>query len=107
MPFHDVPRFPRGFRCASTNCGIKPEGKDLSLFASEVPAAAAAVFTRNHVAGAPVIVGRELLRGGRLQAIVVNSKVSNVGTGEEGVAKARRMGAAASAARPAPWPSRW
>ncbi|MHB1194935.1 MAG: bifunctional glutamate N-acetyltransferase/amino-acid acetyltransferase ArgJ [Longimicrobiales bacterium] len=98
MPFHDVPRFPRGFRCASTNCGIKPEGKDLSLFASEVPAAAAAVFTRNHVAGAPVIVGRELVRGGRLQAIVVNSKVSNVGTGEEGVAKARRMGAAAAAA---------
>ena len=98
MPFHDVPRFPRGFRCASTNCGIKPEGKDLSLFASEAPAAAAAVFTRNHVAGAPVIVGRDLVRGGRLQAIVVNSKVSNVGTGEDGVARARRMGAAAGAA---------
>lgn len=98
MPFHDVPRFPRGFRCASTNCGIKPQGKDLSLFASEVPAAAAAVFTRNQVAGAPVLVGRELIRGGRLQAIVVNSKVSNVGTDQEGVEKARRMGAAAAAA---------
>ncbi len=98
MPFHETPRFPRGFRCASTNCGIKPEGKDLSLFASEVPATAAAVFTRNHVAGAPILVGRELLRGGRLQAVVVNSRVSNVGTGEEGVARARRMGAAAAAA---------
>lgn len=98
MPFHHVPRFPRGFRCASTNCGIKAEGKDLSLFASEAPAAAAAVFTRNHVAGAPVLVGRELLREGRLQAVVVNSRVSNVGTGEEGVANARRMGAAAAAA---------
>jgi len=98
MTFHDTPRFPRGFRCASTNCGIKAEGKDLSLFASTVPAAAAAVFTRNHVAGAPILVGRELLRGGRLQAVVVNSRVSNVGTGEEGVARARRMGAAAAAA---------
>ena len=98
MTLHEQPRFPLGFRCAATNCGIKAEGKDLSLFASDVPAAAAAVFTRNHVAGAPVLVGRELIRGGRLQAVVVNSRVSNVGTGEEGVARARRMGAAAARA---------
>jgi glutamate N-acetyltransferase/amino-acid N-acetyltransferase len=98
MPLHDIPRFPRGFRCASTNCGIKAEGNDLSLFASEVPAVAAAVFTRNQVPGAPVVVGREVIQGGRLQAVVVNSRVSNVGTGADGVAKARRMGAAAAAA---------
>jgi len=98
MPFHDLPRFPLGFRCASTNCGIKAEGNDLSLFASDVPAAAAAVFTRNQVPGAPVVVGREIVRGGRLQAVVVNSRVSNVGTGAEGLARARRMGAAAAAA---------
>lgn len=98
MPFHAAPRFPLGFRCSSIHCGIKPQGKDLSLFASEVPAAAAAVFTRNQVAGAPIVVGRELIRGGRLQAVVVNSKVSNVGNGAEGVARARRMGAAAAAA---------
>jgi glutamate N-acetyltransferase/amino-acid N-acetyltransferase len=98
MPFHDTPRFPRGYRCASTNCGIKAEGNDLSLFASDVPAAAAAVFTRNQVPGAPVVVGRELVRGRRLQAVVVNSRVSNVGTGAEGLARARRMGAAAAAA---------
>jgi len=98
MTLHDDPRFPRGFRCASVNCGIKTEGKDLSLFASEVPAAASAVFTRNHVAGAPVVVGRELIRGGRLQAVVVNSRVSNVGTGEDGIARARRMGVAAARA---------
>jgi len=98
MPPHDSPRFPRGFRCASMNCGIKAEGNDLSLFASEVPAAAAAVFTRNQVPGAPVVVGREIVRGGRLQAVVVNSRVSNVGNGPAGVAMARRMGAAAAAA---------
>lgn len=96
MAFHERPVFPRGFRSASRNCGLKPSGYDLSLFASEVPAAAAAVFTRNRFPGAPVIVGRELIRRGRLSGIVVNSKVSNVGTGEAGILNARRMGIAAS-----------
>ena len=62
--FHDRPVFPRGFRCASRNVGLKPKAKDLALFASDVDAAAAAVFTRNHFPGAPVILGRETIRGG-------------------------------------------
>ena len=95
--FHAPPVFPRGFRCASRNCGLKPSAKDLTLFASDVDAAAAAVFTRNHFPGAPVVLGRETIRGGRLRAIVANSKVSNVATGERGVANARRMAAAAAA----------
>lgn len=96
MPFHDQPIFPRGFSCASRNCGLKQEGNDLSIFYSEVPASAAAVFTQNRFPGAPVIVGREIIRAGILRAVVVNSKVSNVGTGEEGLVNARRMGIAAS-----------
>jgi glutamate N-acetyltransferase/amino-acid N-acetyltransferase len=92
-----TPRFPRGFRCASRNCGIKPAGRDLSLFVADSDAAAAAIFTRNQVPGAPVILGRETIRGGVLRAIVVNSRVSNVATGEEGLAHARRMAAAAAA----------
>ena len=55
------PVFPRGFRCASRNVGLKPSAKDLALFASDVDAAAAAVFTRNHFPGAPVILGRETI----------------------------------------------
>src|SRR5687767_11511022 len=94
--FHDPPRFPRGFRCAATLAGLKREGKDLALFASEVECAAAAVFTQNQVPGAPIVLGRELIRRGRLQAVVVNSKVANVGTGQRGVEDARRMGAAAA-----------
>ena len=81
MLFHERAIFPRGFRCASRNVGLKAEAKDLSLFASEVPATAAALFTRNHFPGAPVIVGREIIRHGRLSGVVVNSKVSNVATG--------------------------
>ncbi|HEX6132866.1 MAG TPA: bifunctional glutamate N-acetyltransferase/amino-acid acetyltransferase ArgJ [Longimicrobiales bacterium] len=90
-------RFPRGFRCASRNCGIKQTGRDLSLFVSEIDAAAAAIFTRNQFPGAPVILGRETIRGGVLRAIIVNSRVSNVATGAEGLANARRMAAAAAA----------
>jgi glutamate N-acetyltransferase/amino-acid N-acetyltransferase len=95
--FHEPPRFPRGFRCASRNVGLKPTAKDLTVFVSEVEAQAAALFTRNHFPGAPILLGRETIRGGRLRAIVANSKVSNVATGAEGVANARRMATAAAA----------
>ncbi len=97
MNFHERAVFPRGFRCASRNVGLKPEARDLTLFASDVDAAAAAVFTRNQFPGAPVILGRETIRGGVLRGIVANSKVSNVATGERGVENARRMAAAAAA----------
>jgi glutamate N-acetyltransferase/amino-acid N-acetyltransferase len=96
MDVHPHPVFPRGFRCASRLCGLKSEGKDLALFVSDRDAAAAAVFTRNQFPGAPVILGRETIRGGALRAIVANSKVSNVATGELGVEHARRMARAAA-----------
>jgi glutamate N-acetyltransferase/amino-acid N-acetyltransferase len=97
MSFHDRPVFPAGFRSASRNCGLKPTGKDLALFASDVDCAAAALFTRNHFPGAPIVLGRETMRAGRLRAIVANSKCSNVATGEPGLENARRMAAAAAA----------
>ncbi len=94
--FHDPPVFPRGFRCASRNCGLKPSARDLAIFVSEVDAAAAAVFTRNRFPGAPVTLGRETIKSGRLRAIVANSKCSNVATGARGLENARRMAAAAA-----------
>jgi len=97
MSFHDRPVFPRGFRGASRNCGLKTTGKDLALFVSDVDCAAAALFTRNHFPGAPIILGRETIRAGRLRAIAANSKCSNVATGERGLDNARRMAAAAAA----------
>ena len=93
---HETPRFPRGFRCASRNVGLKPDAPDLALFVSDVDAPAAAVFTRNHFPGAPIILGRETIARGRLRGIVANSKISNVATGEAGLANARRMADAAA-----------
>ena len=95
--FHAIPVFPRGFRCASRNVGLKPSAKDLTLFASDIDATAAAVFTRNHFPGAPVVLGRETIQGGVLRAIIANSKVSNVATGLRGIENAKRMAAAAAA----------
>ena len=96
VKFDDRPAFPRGFRCTSTNCGLKPDAKDLALFVSEKDSSAAAVFTRNHFPGAPVTLGRETIKAGRLRAIVANSKCSNVATGARGLENARRMAAAAA-----------
>ena len=96
MEFHDRPRFPRGIRCASRNCGLKPTAKDLALFVSDTDAAAAALFTRNKFPGAPIVLGRETIKSGRLRAIVANSKYSNVATGDQGIENARRMAAAAA-----------
>lgn len=97
MTFHERATFPRGFSCASRNCGLKPSGKDLALFVSEKDCAAAALFTRNQFPGAPVLLGRETMRGGVLRVIVANSKCSNVATGERGIENARRMAHAAAA----------
>ncbi|MBU1169667.1 MAG: bifunctional glutamate N-acetyltransferase/amino-acid acetyltransferase ArgJ [Proteobacteria bacterium] len=94
MNLHKTPVMPVGFQCASVNCGLKDKGTDLSLFISDVTANAAAVFTQNQFPGAPVILGREIIKKGKLRGIVVNSKVSNVGTGEQGVENARKMGLA-------------
>ncbi len=96
MGYDQPPRLPRGFTCAARNIGLKPDAPDLALFFSEVDAQAAGLFTRNHVVGAPVALGRELIRAGVLRGIVANSKVANVGMGEEGMADARRMAAAAA-----------
>ncbi|MCX5762886.1 MAG: hypothetical protein NTW72_15525, partial [Gemmatimonadetes bacterium] len=40
MTFHTRAVFPRGFHCASRNVGLKPEARDLTLFASDVDAVA-------------------------------------------------------------------
>ena len=96
MKFHTTPAFPRGFRCASRNVGLKPTAKDLTLIVSDLEATAAAVFTRNQFPGAPITLGRETIKGGKLRAIIANSKVSNVATGQQGIDNARRMAAAAA-----------
>ncbi len=80
-----------GFRFGAASAGIKPSRKsDCGLIVADEPATVGAVFTRNRFAAAPVLVGRERVRGGRLQALFVNSGNANACTGGQGLADARR-----------------
>jgi len=82
----------KGFRAAAMHCGIKASGKpDLALLVSDMPANAAAVFTRNKVVGAPIIVGRSHIKAGILRACVTNSGCANVCTGDRGIRDALTM----------------
>ena len=80
-----------GFSWLGINLGIKDASLDFGLIASECECSAAGVFTLNNLPGAPVIVGRENIENGRLQAIVVNSKIANVATGKVGIEDAKNM----------------
>lgn len=86
-----------GFVFGAVKSGIRGKDRlDLALIACTVPATAAAVFTTSQVKAAPVLLGMERIKSGRVQAVLVNSGIANACTGVEGMAKAR--GAAASAA---------
>lgn len=86
-----LPWSPRGFRSCARNIGIRDETLDFTVIASDVPAAAAAMFTQNRFCGAGVIVGREHVADGQLQAFVINSKNANVATGEQGLQNIREV----------------
>jgi glutamate N-acetyltransferase/amino-acid N-acetyltransferase len=85
---------PKGFRFAGIHSGLRasePGRLDLALIVSDVPAAAAGVFTQNRVAAAPVYVCKERLPRSDAHGIVVCSGNANACTGEQGMRDARRM----------------
>lgn len=75
-----------GYKASAVRAGIKKEGRDLVLIASDVSASAAAVYTRNRVQAAPIGICRANLATsrGRARAVVVNSGNANACTGEKG-----------------------
>lgn len=80
----------KGFRAAGVPARIKYEGRnDVALIVADAPCSAAAVFTTNKVAAAPVVYDREIAKGGRAQAILANSGCANACTGEGGLADAK------------------
>jgi glutamate N-acetyltransferase/amino-acid N-acetyltransferase len=84
--------FPQGFTATGVKAGVKKSGKeDVAVIYSTVPAQAAAVFTTNLMAGAPVKISQAVLKSGAAQAFVVNSGCANACTGEQGLADAQEM----------------
>ncbi|MBQ3289195.1 MAG: bifunctional glutamate N-acetyltransferase/amino-acid acetyltransferase ArgJ [Kiritimatiellae bacterium] len=80
----------KGFRAAGVAAEIKYKGRnDVALIVADEPCAVAALFTTNKVAAAPVVYDRDVVRGGRAQAILANSGCANACTGEQGMRDAR------------------
>ncbi len=85
---------PRGFLAGAISAGIKyvnPGRLDLGILFSDSLCNAAAVFTRNKVQAAPVILCREKLIKNTATAVVMNSGHANACTGEKGMADAVKM----------------
>ena len=89
---------PAGFRAAGIAVGLKRSGAlDMALLVSDVPATAAAAFTANLFAAAPVLVDREIIQAGKpVRAILVNSGNANACCGARGLSDARDMVATAA-----------
>jgi glutamate N-acetyltransferase / amino-acid N-acetyltransferase len=77
---------PDGFRAAGVAAGLKISGGlDLALVVNDGPGAAAAgVFTRNRIKAAPVLWSEQVLHGGVVRAVVLNSGGANACTGPGG-----------------------
>ncbi|MFB0631326.1 bifunctional glutamate N-acetyltransferase/amino-acid acetyltransferase ArgJ [Streptomyces sp. AB3(2024)] len=76
----------QGFTAAGIAAGIKANGNpDLALVVNNGPRlAAAGVFTSNRVKAAPVLWSEQVLRGGVISAVVLNSGGANACTGPRG-----------------------
>ncbi|MTK03124.1 bifunctional glutamate N-acetyltransferase/amino-acid acetyltransferase ArgJ [Micromonospora sp. CP22] len=97
---------PEGFRAAGVAAGLKSSGApDVALVVNDGPdAAVAGVFTTNRVKAAPVLWTEQVVRGGLVRAVVLNSGGANACTGPAGFqdthATAEHTAAALSSAHP-------
>ena len=68
-----------GFKAGSVHCGIRKNQTkdDLALIVSDTICQTAAVYTKNKVKAAPILVTKEHLKNGMSQAVIVNSENAN------------------------------
>ncbi|WP_431042199.1 bifunctional glutamate N-acetyltransferase/amino-acid acetyltransferase ArgJ [Streptomyces sp. P1-3] len=88
----------QGFSAAGIAAGIKSGGRpDLALVVNHGPSrAAAGVFTSNRVKAAPVVWCEQVLKGGAVSAVVLNSGGANACTGPLGLEDTRATAAKAA-----------
>ena len=82
----------QGFVAGGIHCGVRKNKSkpDLAMIYSESTCTAAAVYTRNLVKGAPILVTKENLKNGQAKAVICNSGNANT-CNADGVEKARAM----------------
>lgn len=89
----------KGFKAGALHCGIRKSQtkKDLAMIRSDCLCNAAAVYTKNQVKAAPVLLTKEHLADGKAQAVIINSGNANA-CAPFGMEHARRQGLAAARA---------
>ncbi|GGQ87854.1 bifunctional glutamate N-acetyltransferase/amino-acid acetyltransferase ArgJ [Couchioplanes azureus] len=77
---------PKGFRASGVAAGLKSSGHlDVALVVNDGPdAGVAGVFTANRVKAAPVLWSQQVVKGGVVRAVVLNSGGANACTGSQG-----------------------
>ncbi|MCA2217564.1 bifunctional glutamate N-acetyltransferase/amino-acid acetyltransferase ArgJ [Jidongwangia harbinensis] len=76
---------PKGFRASGVSAGLKSSGPDVALVVNDGPdCTAAGVFTGNRVKAAPVLWSQQVVKGGIVRAVVLNSGGANACTGSQG-----------------------
>lgn len=89
----------KGFKAGALHCGIRKSQtkKDLAMIRSDCLCNTAAVYTKNQVKAAPVLLTKEHLADGKAQAVIINSGNANA-CAPFGMEHARRQGMAAARA---------
>jgi glutamate N-acetyltransferase/amino-acid N-acetyltransferase len=84
---------PRGFMAGAVHVGVRTDWDklDVGIIASEVPCVAAATYTRNRVPGASLVVSKQHIGSGTVQAVVANAGCANAATGKQGLDDAVEM----------------
>lgn len=83
-----------GFRASGIAANLKvPDKLDMALVVADRPCVAAGVFTQNSFKAAPVLVNQSHLgiATDRIRAVIINTVNANAGTGQKGLADAKRM----------------
>ncbi|MGG2459876.1 bifunctional glutamate N-acetyltransferase/amino-acid acetyltransferase ArgJ [Streptomyces sp. RGM 3693] len=94
---HDYPLdgvglvWPVGFRAFTGHGGLRDQGDDISIVASDRPAVSAAMFTKSLFAGPAVVLSRAHAAGRRLRAVVTLAQNANVATGRQGAEHAAEV----------------
>ncbi|MFV0350141.1 MAG: bifunctional glutamate N-acetyltransferase/amino-acid acetyltransferase ArgJ [Halodesulfovibrio sp.] len=83
---------PKGYHFSTIEANLKYSGrKDLGLIVSDLPAAAAGVFTTNKFQAAPVVMAKSMLDNRPFaRAVMINAGNANACTGEQGLSNCRR-----------------
>ncbi len=80
----------KGFRFAGVAAGLKKSGAaDLGAIVADQVVTAAAVFTRNVVKAAPVVLAAQRVAGGHARAVLANAGCANACTGAPGMSAAK------------------